>query len=145
VSRDSIAESGIEDVSIDEIAVLRSEKSNDWDAVLPFLQLIAPHANSTRYGGGRNSDSEEFNLQFTTVCDRVRQITPVMLSLEVATGATDRTLTRNAAKLIKVLESSSWVEYVVRARELFGSASTLRSALTGAAMQWSMIEVAPEI
>ena len=145
MSRDNIAESGIDDVSIDEIAVLRSEKSNDWDAVLPFLQLIAPHANSTRYGGGRNSDSEEFNLQLTTVCDRVRQITPVMLSLEVATGATDRPLTHNAAKLIKVLESSSWVEYVVRARELFGSASTLRSALTCAAMQWSMIEVAPEI
>jgi len=145
VSRDNIAESGADDVSIDEIAVVRAEKSNQWDAVLSFLQLIAPHANSTRYGGGRNSDSEEFNLQLATVCDRVRQITPVMLSLEVATGAIDRPLTRNAAKLIKVLESSNWLDYVLRARELFGSVSMLHSALIGAAMQWSVIEVAPEI
>jgi len=85
VSRDNIAERGVGDVMIDEITVLNVEKSNDWDAVLPFLQLIAPHANSTRYGGGRNSDSEEFNLQLSTVCDRVRQITPVILSFEVAT------------------------------------------------------------
>ena len=145
VSIDNAAEREVGDIMIDEIAVLRAEKSNVWDAVLPFLQLIAPHANSTRYGGGRNSDSEEFNLQLATVCDRVRQITPVMLSLEVATGATDRLLTRNAAKLIEVLESSSWLDYVVRARGLFGSVSTLRTALLAAAMQWSVIEVAPEI
>ena len=145
VSRDNIADRAVGDVLIEEIIVLRTVKSNDWDAVLPFLQLIAPHANSTRYGGGRNSDSEEFNLQLSTVCDRVRQVTPVMLLLEVATGATNRPLTQNSAKLIKVLESSSWVEYVARARELFGSVSTLRSTLAGAAMQWSVLEVAPEI
>ena len=145
VSKDNISERSVDDVKIDEIAVLWAVKSNDWDAVLPFLQLIAPHANSTRYGGGRNSDSEEFNLQLATVCDRVRQITPVMLSLEVATGATDRPLTQDATKLIKVLESSSWLEYVGRSRDLFGSVSKLRSALSGAAMQWSVIEVAPEI
>ena len=145
VSRDNIAERGVGDVMIDEIAVLNVEKSNDWDAVLPFLQLIAPCANSTRYGGGRNSDSEEFNLQLSTVCDRVRQMIPVMLSLEVATGATDRPLTQNVANLITVLESTSWLDFVGRARELSGSVSTLRSALSGAAMQWSVIEIAPEI
>jgi len=104
MSRDNIADRGVDDFMLDEIVVLRTVKSNEWDAVLPFLQLIAPHANSTRYGGGRNSDSEEFNLQLATVCDWVRQITPVMLSLEVATGATGRPLTRNAANLIRVLE-----------------------------------------
>lgn len=145
VSSDNISEREFDDVTIDGIAVLRTEKSSEWDAVLPFLQLIAPHANSTRYGGGRNSDSEEFNLQLATVCDRVRQITPVMLSLEVVTGASDRPLTQSAPDLIKVLESTSWLEYVVLARTLFGSVSKLRSALSNAAMQWSVIEVAPEI
>ena len=145
VSRDNIAGRSIDEVEIDEISVVRTEKSDEWDAVLPFLQLIAPHASSMRYGGGRNSDSEEFNLQMATVCDRVRQITPVMLSLEVATGATERPLTQKAADLITVLESTSWLDYVVLSRALFGSVSNLRSALSSAAMQWSLIEVAPEI
>ncbi|HIK88962.1 MAG TPA: hypothetical protein EYG09_04850 [Dehalococcoidia bacterium] len=118
---------------MDQIAVLRADKSDDWDAVLPFLRLIAPHANSTRYGGGSESDAEEFNLQLSTVGNRVRQATPVMLSLEIATGSADKPLTRNVNQLIGVLSASSWREYVAQARVVFGSVSALRNALSGAA------------
>lgn len=133
VSIDDFENCSVSDVSMDQIAVLRADKSDDWDAVLPFLRLIAPHANSTRYGGGSESDAEEFNLQLSTVGNRVRQATPVMLSLEIATGSADKPLTRNVNQLIGVLSASSWREYVAQARVVFGSVSALRNALSGAA------------
>ena len=145
VSIDDIEESSFDDVPIDKIVALRADKSDDWDAVLPFLRLIAPHASSTRYGGGRESDAEEFNLQLATVGNRVRQATPVMLSLEIATGSGDKPLTRNANQLIGVLRAGSWREYVAQARVVFRSVSALRNALSGAALHWALVEVAPEI
>jgi hypothetical protein len=145
VSSDSISENSFAEIELDRVAVLRSEKSDDWEAVLPYLKLITPHANSPKFGGGRSSDAEEFELQLSTVRDRIIQVTPVMLSLEVASGAVDRPLTRNAANLVSVINATTWQEYVSRAREVFGSVTALRSALSGAAHHWAAIEVAPEI
>lgn len=145
VSGENLSDRSFGDISLSRIRFLRSDRSNDWDAVLPFLKLIAPHASSTRYGGGRDSDAEEFNLQLATVCDRVQATSPLMQSLEIAAGATDRPLTRDDERLIKVLSSFSWLEYVSQARNIFGSVTALRSALAGAALRWSAVEAAPEI
>ena len=145
VSTDNISELSISDLPIADIAFLRNSKSSDWDAVLPFLQLIMPHANSTRYGGGRNSDAEEFNLQLATVHERVKATTPVMQALELAAGATDRPLTASDKNLATVLGSYSWLEFASQARNVFRSVSALRSALSEAALRWSAVDSAPEI
>ncbi|MDG0867040.1 hypothetical protein [Candidatus Lucifugimonas marina] len=145
VSTDNISELSIADIQISSVNFLRREKSSDWDALLPFLQLIMPHANSTRYGGGRNSDAEEFNLQLSTVSERVNSTTPVMQALEIAAGATDRPLTAKDKDLSVVLGSFSWLEFSAQARNVFGSVKALRSALSGAALRWSAVDSAPEI
>jgi hypothetical protein len=145
VSSDSIFEDSFAEIVLDQVAVLRSEKSGEWDAVLPYLQLITPHANSTKFGGGRLSDGEEFELQLSTVRDRLNQVTPIMLSLEVASGAVDRPLTRDAKKLANVIDATTWQDYVMRARTFFGSVAALRRAISGAAHHWAAVEVAPEI
>ncbi|MEE8045407.1 MAG: hypothetical protein V3T49_01060 [Dehalococcoidia bacterium] len=145
VSSDNVSDREYNDFMFDQIVALSANKSNEWDAVLPFLQLITPYADSTRFGGGRISDASEFELQFAAVAERVRQTTPVMLSLEVAAGAVDRPLTRNAQRLIQVLSADSWLEYVSRARVVFGSVAALRDALAQAALHWTTVEVAPEI
>jgi len=123
----------------------RSEKSGDWDAVLPFLRLVAPEANFTAFGGGRDSDSIEFGLQLEALHGRLRQAKPAMLRLEVAVGSTDHPLTRISEPLKKVLSVESWQEYVVRAREIYGSVGALRTALNDAAHQWSATEYSPDI
>jgi hypothetical protein len=145
VSKDNISEQDISTLSPVQIHLLRTNKSNHWDAVLSFLQLIVPHANSTRYGGGRNSDIEEFQLQLDTVCDRVKMTSPAMRSLEYAAGASDRPLTSDDGRLIEVLSAFSWIEFVAQARNVFGSVLSLRSALSQAAMRWAAVESAPEI
>lgn len=145
VSTDNMSELSIADIQISSVSFLRREKSSDWDALLPFLQLIMPHANSTRYGGGHNSDAEEFNLQLSTVSERVKATTPVMQALEIAAGATDRPLTANDKDLSVVLGSFSWLEFSAQARNVFGSVKALRSALSGAALRWSAVDSAPEI
>ena len=145
ISSDNISEVEFSDLGLESIRTLRAEKSSDWDAVLPFLKLIVPHASSTRYGGGRNSDAEEFNLQLSTVCDRVRATSPVMQSLEIAAGATDRPLTTDDKHLIEVVSAYSWLEYVSHARNVFGSVTALRKSLASAAMRWSAVVSAPDI
>ena len=145
VSSDNISELSIGEISLSDIQQLRQEKSSDWDALLPFLKLIAPHASSTRYGGGRNSDAEEFNIQLMTVSDRIEATSPVMKALELAAGATDRPLTATDKDLSIVLSSFSWLEYASQARNVFGSVAALRTALSGAALRWAAVEAAPEI
>jgi hypothetical protein len=145
VSSEYVLDLSLDEISLNRIRSLRSGRSSDWDAVLPFLKLIAPHANSTRYGGGRDSDAEEFNLQLAAVCERIRTTSPLMQSLEIAAGATDRPLTSDDDRLIKVTSSLSWSEYVVQARIMFGSVAALRGSLATAALRWSAVETAPEI
>ena len=145
LSNDNISEFPSDDVTIDLITGIRAEKSDDWDAVLPFLKLIVPHANSTRYGGGRDSDFEEFRLQLAAVHDRVLQASPLMLSLEIATGATGRPLTHNAFELLEVLGVSAWQQYVTMARKNFGSVAALRKSISDAAHHWAITELVAEI
>lgn len=127
------------------ITLLRTEKSDSWDAVLPFLKLVSTLANFTAYGGGRTSDIAEVEAQLDAIYTRVKQASPVMLQLEVAAGATRRPLTSGTNGLMKVLRVGSWSEYISRAREIFGSVGALRSALIDASHQWAAIEYAPDI
>jgi signal transduction histidine kinase len=145
VSSDNISEFALGEVAIDRITHIRGDKSLGWDAVLPFLQLIVPHANSTRYGGGRDSDVEEFNCQLATIGDRVAQSLPIMLSLEIAVGATDRPLTSVSSRLLKALGAGTWQAYVASARLLYGSVAALRSSIAEAARHWAVVDVVPEI
>jgi hypothetical protein len=145
VSGEYIFEFQFKDVSFERISVLRADKSDNWDAVLPFLQLVSPHTFSTRYGGGRESDAQDFTLQLASVHDRIRQALPIMQSLEVATGSIDRPLTRNSTTLLNALGASSWQEYVSQARNVFGSVAALRKMLSDAALHWATVESAPEI
>lgn len=145
LSGDTISEFEYDANLIARTANLRAEKSDDWDAVLPFLKLVAPLANFTAFGGGRESDTIEFELQLATLRTRMQQASPVMLQLEVAAGAADRPLTRNITRLSRVLSVESWREYVVMAREIFGSVGELKSALIDAAHQWSAVEYAADI
>ena len=124
---------------------LRAEKSDAWDAVLPFLKLVAPQANFTTFGGGRDSDVAEFDRQLITLKGRVEQTTPMMFRLEIATGATDRPLTRDVNRLDKVLSAVSWSHFVAASRVVFGSVAALRAALADAADQWAAVEYAADI
>ena len=145
LSSDTISEFNFDDDLIARAAGLNAEKSNDWDAVLPFLKLVSPQASFTAYGGGRDSDAIEVGLQLATLHSRLQQTSPVMFRLEVAAGASDRPLTRSSSRLSRVLEVDSWQDYVGMARETFGSVGALRAALVQAAEQWTAVEFAPDI
>ena len=145
LSGNTISEFDFDVDLIARIENLRSEKSDAWDAVLPFLKLIAPQANFTAFGGGRDSDATEFELQLATLHSRMQQASPAMFQLEIAVGATDRPLTRNATRLNDLLSVVSWREYVAMAREKFGSVGVLKAALIDAAHQWAAVEYAPDI
>ncbi|MCH7969650.1 MAG: hypothetical protein IH960_01240 [Chloroflexi bacterium] len=145
LSGNTISEFDFDAGLITRTVKLHSEKSDAWDAVLPFLKLIAPQANFTAFGGGRDSDATEFELQLATLHSRMQQASPAMFRLEIAAGATDRPLTRNATRLNKVLSVESWREYVVMARGEFGSVGALKAALIDAAHQWAAIEYAADI
>lgn len=145
ISRDSISEIEFSVVAVNEVRHIRATKSTHWDAVSPYLQLIMPHAHSTRFGGGRVSDAEEFILQLTTISERLLASSPVMQGLEIAAGATVRPLTFDDKRLIEVLGAESWTEFVSRARTIFKSVATLRTALSKAALRWSAVEAAPDI
>jgi len=112
---------------------------------VPLLKLIVPHANETRFGGGRDTDAEEFNVQLKAVARRIRTASPAMQSLEIAAGAIERPLTTDDKRLAQVLGTFSWLDYVVQARLVFGSIPALRAALSAAAFRWSAVESAPEI
>jgi hypothetical protein len=145
LSDDNVSDIELDELSFDQFKVVRRQKSTSWDTVLPFLKLIVPHASETRFGGGRETDEEEFNIQLNVVANRVRKSTPVMQSLEIAAGAIERPLTADDKRLVEVLGAATWVEYVQRARAIFGSVSKLRAALSSAALRWSTMESAPDI
>jgi len=145
LSVDNVSDVDLDELSFDQFNVVRRQKSTSWDAVLPFLKLIVPHASETRFGGGRETDEEEFNTQLNAVVKRVRKSTPVMQSLEIAAGAVERPLTADDKRLVEVLDVATWVEYVQRARAIFGSVSILRALLSSAALRWSAMESAPDI
>ncbi len=145
LSGDTISEFEFDAGLIARTAVLNAEKSDAWDAVLPFLKLVAPQASFTAFGGGRDSDAAEFGFQLAALHGRMQQASPVMFRLEVAAGASDRPLTRNSARLDRVLGVESWQEYVAVAREVFGSVGALKAALDQAAGQWAAVEYAPEV
>ena len=145
ISSDNIADLALTDISFSRFTAVQREKSTEWNAVLPFLKLIVPHANETRFGGGRATDAEEFDIQLQAVAKRIRTAYPVMQSLEIAAVAIDRPLTSNDQRLIKVLGTFSWLDFVVQARQVFGSVPALRSALSAAALRWAAIDSAPEI
>ncbi len=145
MSNDNLAEFCFADCSFENIDSLRSTKSNEWDAVLPFLRLITPHARSTRFGGGRQTDIQEFVVQLATLANRRRISSPVMQSLEIAAVARNRPLTHDDMRLGEVLSADSWLEYVLRARDIFGTVASLRASLARAASHWLAIESAPDM
>ena len=145
LSGDTICEFEYDADLIVRTVSLRSEKSGEWDAVLPFLKLVAPQANFTTFGGGPVSDVAEFELQLAALQSRAQQASPAMFKLEIATGATDRPLTHGAGRLDEVLVATSWRHFVAVARMVFGSVAALRSALDDAAQQWAALEYATDI
>ena len=145
LSGDTISEFDFDADLIARTVKISAEKSDAWDAVLPFLKAVSPQANFTAFGGGRESDALEFKLQLATLHSRMKQASPAMFRLEVAAGASDRPLTRKAAGLNRVLSVESWREYVATAREVFGSVGPLKAALLDAAHQWAANEYAADI
>ncbi|MCZ6538660.1 MAG: hypothetical protein O6922_02385 [Chloroflexi bacterium] len=78
LSGDTISEFDFDADLIARTVILSAEKSDAWDAVLPYLKLVAPHANFTAFGGGRDSDVAEFEVQLATLRSRIRQASPAM-------------------------------------------------------------------
>lgn len=145
LTRANISEGSFKELRLEHLVRLASQKTRTWDSELPFLQLVVPHANSTRFGGGRDSDVSEFSAQLSSVRDRVATVSPVLQSLEVAAGATERPLTSGHQKLLSVLGADHWTDFAALARMEYQTVAGLRAALSEAAVHWSAFAFVAEI